>query len=62
MKSANGLRQQRPGSALDIGQKAVRGVDASLPMLNESDARSSRERPWAVDLENMAMPSARRTH
>jgi hypothetical protein len=29
-------------------------------MLNNSDARSSGECPWAVDLENMAMPSARR--
>ena len=31
-----------------------------LTELNKSDARSSRKCPWAVDLENMAMPSARR--
>jgi hypothetical protein len=31
-----------------------------LTMLNKSDAKSSRKCPWAVGLENMAMPSARR--
>ena len=31
-----------------------------LTKLNNSDARSSRKCPWAVDLENMVMPSARR--
>jgi len=31
-----------------------------FPRLNNSDVRSSREYPWVVDLENMAMLSARR--
>jgi hypothetical protein len=30
-----------------------------LTEVNNSDARVSRKCPWAVDLENMAMPSVR---
>ncbi|MCK5722170.1 MAG: hypothetical protein KAI84_06500 [Gammaproteobacteria bacterium] len=35
--------------------------DTLLTMLNKPDARFSRKYPWAADLENMVMPSARRS-
>ena len=36
------------------------GTSGTFGELHKSDARSSRKCPWAVDLENLAMPSERR--
>ena len=42
------------------GYVALRGTAGTLLTMLNGSVRSSRKCPWAVDLENMAMPSARR--